>query len=134
MNIEIVSVNELEDRNTLRASIIVHEINGEDPFDFFINVNNYLESNIAKYIMSNITNQTVKVISYAPSKDSLCQSVRNKRNSLLESSDKYMTSDYPITDTQREEIKVYRQALRNITKQNGFPENIIWPDKPSILK
>lgn len=57
-----------------------------------------------------------------------------KRHDLLSESDYLMMSDYPITDVQREEIKVYRQALRDITKQNGFPENIVWPEKPSILE
>ena len=134
MNIKIVSVHELEDHKTLRASIIVHEINGNSAFDFFVNTSNYIESDVAKYIMSRITDHSVKVIPYTPNKDVLEQSARNQRNSLLTNTDKYMTVDYPITDAQREEIKAYRQALRDITKQKGFPENVVWPKEPDILK
>lgn len=60
--------------------------------------------------------------------------VLQKRHILLNESDYLMMSDYPITDAQREEIKAYRQALRDITKQSGFPENVVWPEKPGILK
>ena len=38
---------------------------------------------------------------------------RENRNVLLSETDKYMNADYPITDAQREEIRVYRQALRD---------------------
>jgi len=27
-------------------------------------------------------------------------------------------------------MKTYRQALRDITTQEGFPHNITWPEKP----
>lgn len=55
-----------------------------------------------------------------------------RRNILLSDSDYLMMIDYPISDEKKQEIKVYRQALRNIPQQDGFPENIVWPDKPVI--
>lgn len=55
-----------------------------------------------------------------------------RRNILLNDSDYLMMIDYPISDEKRQEIKVYRQALRDIPQQDGFPENIVWPDKPVI--
>ena len=58
--------------------------------------------------------------------------VRLERNKLLSNTDHLIQSDYPISDEKKQEIKVYRQALRDIPQQDGFPDNIVWPDKPVI--
>ena len=58
--------------------------------------------------------------------------VTQRRNNLLNDSDYLMMVDYPISDEKKQEIKVYRQALRDIPQQDGFPDNIVWPDKPVI--
>ena len=44
--------------------------------------------------------------------------LRNPRNSLLQLTDKYLLSDYPISDEKRYEIIEYRQYLRNFINQN----------------
>ena len=63
-------------------------------------------------------------------KDEIEKIVRTKRNSLLTESDKYVLCDYPITDERKEAFKAYRQLLRDIPKQNNFPYNVIFPEKP----
>ena len=55
-------------------------------------------------------------------------SLKNKRNLILNETDKYMLSDYPITPDNLEIIKTYRQNLRDFT-QNNF----ILPDKPDFI-
>lgn len=65
-------------------------------------------------------------------KEVLSLDVRSERNRLLSDTDHLIQSDYPISDEKKQEIKVYRQALRDIPQQGGFPENIVWPDKPVI--
>tara|TARA_R110000823_G_scaffold252900_1_gene375433 strand:- start:69 stop:317 length:249 start_codon:yes stop_codon:yes gene_type:complete len=50
---------------------------------------------------------------------------RLKRNILLSGSDVYALTDR-ITD----EWSTYRQALRDVPSQSGFPDNITWPTKP----
>ena len=65
-------------------------------------------------------------------KEVLSLDVRLERNKLLSNTDHLIQSDYPISDEKKQEIKVYRQALRDIPQQDGFPENIVWPDKPVI--
>ncbi len=45
---------------------------------------------------------------------------RLERNSLLKSTDKYMLSDYPITEEERELYRRYRQYLRDFPKSDGF--------------
>lgn len=52
--------------------------------------------------------------------------VRTKRNTLLAETDWWANSDVTMTDEQR----AYRQALRDIPLQEGFPTNIVWPTKP----
>lgn len=41
--------------------------------------------------------------------------------------------DYPSNPQNLEELKVYRQALRDVPKQEGFPRDVRWPDVPKFL-
>ena len=50
---------------------------------------------------------------------------RAERDNLLSESDVYALADR-ITD----EWRTYRQALRDVPSQAGFPDNITWPTKP----
>ena len=43
---------------------------------------------------------------------------RNIRNELLNKTDKYILSDYPITLEKQMIIKTYRQELRNFINEN----------------
>lgn len=54
-------------------------------------------------------------------------SVRNTRNQLLKESDWTQITDATVD---KQVWLVYRQALRDITTQEGFPFNIIWPTQP----
>jgi hypothetical protein len=55
--------------------------------------------------------------------------LRNKRNQLLTNTDKYMLSDYPITDERKNEWKTYRQALRDLPKTIDI-NNPAFPTQP----
>ena len=59
--------------------------------------------------------------------------VRRKRDSLISGTDYYILPDYPSTPDGIEAVKQYRQDLRNITLQSGFPRNVQWPSLPSVL-
>lgn len=52
--------------------------------------------------------------------------VRSTRNALLAETDWAALSDVTITP----EMAAYRQALRDITLQPGFPHDVSWPTKP----
>lgn len=52
--------------------------------------------------------------------------LRDIRNGLLEETDVWGLSDYPATQAQL----TYRQELRDVTSQAGFPESTTWPTKP----
>lgn len=54
-----------------------------------------------------------------------------KRDSLLLQSDWTQLADVPLSQAQRDAWAAYRQALRDITAQSGFPESASWPTTPS---
>lgn len=56
------------------------------------------------------------------------QSVISRRNSLLESTDWTQLRDVPQSTSNK--WKKYRKELRDITQQEGFPLNIVWPQAP----
>ena len=49
--------------------------------------------------------------------------VRAVRNQYLEQTDKYMITDYPISDDERELYKQYRVYLRTYPETEGWYEN-----------
>ena len=60
----------------------------------------------------------------------LAASARQKRDRLIAATDYLVTPDYPISDDRLAKVKTYRQALRDIPEQAGFPRDIAWPKKP----
>ena len=60
----------------------------------------------------------------------LAASARQKRDRLIAATDYLVTPDYPISADRLAKVKTYRQALRDIPEQSGFPRTITWPEKP----
>ena len=60
----------------------------------------------------------------------LAASARQKRDRLIAATDYLVTSDYPIESDRLAKVKIYRQDLRDIPEQSGFPRSITWPEKP----
>jgi len=72
--------------------------------------------------------------------DDVIWAYRENRNLLLDATDKYMTTDYPITEEQKKEVSEYRQKLRDCTKtftEVKFDESHqlvqTFPTKPSWI-
>ena len=61
------------------------------------------------------------------------EAIRVKRNTLIAETDFLMMPDYPISDEDLEAVKAYRQALRDVPQQSGFPQEIDWPALPTVL-
>jgi hypothetical protein len=57
-------------------------------------------------------------------------SVRAERNNLIAKCDWTQVDDTPLTNTKRQEWAAYRQSLRDITAQSGFPWQVVWPEQP----
>lgn len=65
-----------------------------------------------------------------PTEYELAETERVKRDTLIAGTDYLLMSDYPITSDKLAQVKTYRQLLRDITKQDGFPIMIDWPEMP----
>lgn len=118
------------DRTTvfIRTNIEEHTVDGDEPrieysaieYSTIVNANGFeLTDDFVDRLIEIETNKAAA-------------SVRAKRNSLLDASDKEMTVDR-IEREPAEKVnawKEYRQALRDITKQEGFPFDVVFPQKP----
>lgn len=58
-----------------------------------------------------------------PTVEDLASRVRAERDRRIAETDYLVMPDYPISQDKFEEIKVYRQALRDLPQQPGFPWN-----------
>lgn len=81
------------------------------------NLNANLDSNLAVWV------QTAKDAEYT----ALAGEIRKKRDKLLAGSDWTQAADVPLTAEEKEDWRVYRQALRDVPQQTGFPYNVFWP-------
>lgn len=65
-----------------------------------------------------------------PTQAEMEEQVRDERDQLLQESDWTQLPDAPLTVATVALWAIYRQALRDITLQIGFPFLVIWPTKP----
>lgn len=56
------------------------------------------------------------------------QEARQMRDALLTASDWTQVADAPVDAAA---WATYRQALRDVPQQEGFPDNITWPEAPA---
>lgn len=63
-----------------------------------------------------------------PSAEELATVARRNRDRLLAASDWTQVADAPVDQAA---WATYRQALRDVPQQAGFPDNITWPEVPA---
>jgi len=56
--------------------------------------------------------------------------VRQERAKRLSATDWTQLADTPLTAAQKAAFAAYRQALRDVPTQAGFPANVVWPVSP----
>lgn len=56
--------------------------------------------------------------------------IRAQHDRLLTACDWTQGSDSPFDATAKAQWAIYRQALRNVPQQSGFPQTIMWPTPP----
>ena len=106
----------------------------EYPFGFNVDATEYasdIEAAVAKAFKAG----DIKPAEYAPpvkSEAALAHEARTKRDKALAACDYYVMPDYP--GEYKEQVKEYRQALRDISHQENFPRVIEWPEIPACLK
>ena len=68
-------------------------------------------------------------------KQELANLHRNKRNNLLEETDKFVYPDIweDLPQERKNIIKSYRQALRDVPQQLEFPNDVDWPDRSELF-
>jgi hypothetical protein len=52
---------------------------------------------------------------------------------ILKITDKYVLIDYPISEKEKQEVIVFRQKIRDLSKQKDYPDILI-PIKPGCIK
>lgn len=84
----------------------------------------FLNNELVKMTEEEIAQAKILAVEYED--HILPQDVRNQRDRLLSATDWMALSDNTMTPA----WAAYRQALRDITEQEGFPYSVIWPTKP----
>ena len=123
-----------------KSNLIVEYTNDTGESEFYsFNIDSEYEqddySDLRSSTISMIKNEDIKP-DFSESATFISSSlVRAARDSMLEETDKYFTiSDMPAKKNEDlESLKEYRQALRDIPQQKGFPTDITWPSKPKWL-
>jgi hypothetical protein len=59
------------------------------------------------------------------------QQVRDERDYKIALSDWTQLDDAPLVSAKKLEWATYRQALRDVTAQGGFPWEVVWPAQPA---
>ena len=77
-------------------------------------------------VETTVTVQDQKDAKVAADNAALEATERATRDDLLKATDHYGLSDVSMTDA----MTAYRQALRDVPQQEGFPQTIAWPQKP----
>lgn len=62
--------------------------------------------------------------------ETLAAEVRSTRDSLLRDCDWTQMPDSPLSEEEKTLWQTYRQALRDVPQQEGFPEAVTWPTLP----
>jgi len=79
----------------------------------------------------NVTTAAQNEAAYKAAKDAeQAKAVRQQRDSKLAESDWRMIKAWETQTTISQEWATYRQALRDVTSQSGFPWEVTWPDAP----
>jgi hypothetical protein len=74
---------------------------------------------------------------FVPNNEHYLKRARNIRNELLNKTDRYILSDYPISLEQQMKIKEYRQELRDFINDNKEKilagEKVEFPTQPDFI-
>lgn len=133
MKIEVLSVQWMcKEHDQFLAKIKLE--NQPEPVGFYVATEIPDESEIYKYLIGQYRSGKLKIKEFVENVEFLKSDVRAQRNALLSETDYLVNNDYPISESDKKLIRKYRQALRDIPQQRGFPKNVVWPEKPKCIK
>ena len=67
-----------------------------------------------------------------PDLEEAAAEIRAKRNQLLAETDWTQLADSQLDEEAQAAMRAYRQALRDIPQQEGFPLSVEWPEEPNL--
>ena len=101
----------------------------ESVIDQYAPINYWIDKDKPVQNIDPETSYGVRDYSNEPTEDAIINEIRLMRNQLLLLSDYTQLSDAPAS-IDKEAWQAYRQALREITLQPNFPNDIVWPNPP----
>lgn len=105
----------------------------EDAIEVTEEEHQYLVSGQSSEKMIHVVNgRVVLVDAPPPPPEEAARRARGTRDTLLADSDWVCLRALDTGEPIPAEWQAYRQALRDITKQAGFPHKINWPEKPAV--
>ena len=69
-----------------------------------------------------------------PTDDEVAAQVRGERDAKIAATDFLAMPDYPLSEGDHAIVMTYRQALRDVPAQEGFPREVVWPEAPTVFK
>lgn len=115
---------------TQRSNILrmwLRKFVAEDPSHWREKQINAADGNLQAITIEEIPQPTAEELA-----EQKAQAVRDQRDRLLSQTDYLVSGDYPISDDGLAAVKTYRQALRDVPAQAGFPDDIEWPTLPQV--
>ena len=109
--------------HVIENGVVVNTIEVES-LDFLPNLVEATEGGIGWSYADGVFTAPVVVVS----DEDAAEQVRSRRDQLLTKSDWMAVKSYETGEPIPTEWATYRQALRDITAQDGFPHNVIWPE------
>lgn len=88
----------------------------------------------AQAVVTVANEDAIKSLIQGPNEIQASNDVRSFRNRLLAQTDWTQVADCPLTNDQKKQWTSYREKLRNITNQEGFPSKVLWPNPPFPVK
>ena len=116
-----------EEKTLIDCQITISEF-GSEVMPFTATANDVEEH--GRVLFAELVNGKYGVIAnyIPPSNEVLADKVRIERNTLLAQTDWTQAGDVP--QATKDAWSTYRQALRDIPQQAGFPVNVTFPTKP----
>jgi hypothetical protein len=107
-------------RFTEDGGIVVEQPDGIELYVF--------EGDIYQQAKQGAFGPVAEFVPYVPTEEEKAAAIRAERDALLAATDWTQLPDVP--ESIRNAYAVYRQALRDIPQQSGFPDDVEWPIKP----
>lgn len=132
MNVEVIYAKYTSSKKTQFLAFI--KVNGsKEEIPFYVNLKISDSSEVYKEILRQMKKNIFSIDEPDDDTEYVAEEVRSERNKLLSNTDYLVQPDYKLSKEEKKEVRDYRTELRDLTNQEGFPHNVVWPKKPDFL-